>query len=142
MRKLIAAHCRAPAHPGLVFLAWVLGVCVLVLAVIRNAGAEWKPEYAQASPEVQAWYRNAELTPEAQKRFPFKKCCDHADVFRTQFKVDKASGRDEWWYFDMGEWKRVPDDIVHIDEHAPDNQPTLFIYNGKETCFFPGGAGG
>lgn len=139
MRRFLAAHFRAPAHPWLKFFAIVLFACVCVVAI---AQAEWKPEYANASPEVQAWYRNAELTPEAQKRFPFQKCCDHADVYRTQFKVDKASGRDEWWYFDMGDWKRIPDDIVHVDEHAPDNQPTLFIYHGQETCFFPGGAGG
>lgn len=114
---------------------------VFMVGMVKASRAEWKPEYAQASPEVRAWYRNAELTEAAKLRLPFKNCCDHADVFRTQFKVDKASGRDEWWYFD-GEWKRVPDDIIHIDKHAPDNQPTLFIYQGKETCFFPAGAGG
>lgn len=128
------------ADPRLLWLAWVLGAAVAVLAICR-ADATWKPEYAANSAEVQAWYENAELTPEAKQRFPFKKCCDQSEVFRTQFKVDKASGRDEWWYFD-GEWKRIPDDIVHVDEHAPDNQPTLFLYHGKETCFFPGGAGG
>lgn len=87
------------------------------------------------------WYRNAELTPAARARFLFDKCCDHADVFRTQFKVNKTTGGDEWWYLSGAEWKRVPDDIIHVDKHAPDNQPTLFIYAGKETCFFPGGSG-
>lgn len=114
----------------------------LVAGFLCPAQATWKPEYASAAPEVREWYRNAELTPEAQKRFGWIKCCDHADVFRTQFKVNRATGGDEWWYLSGTEWKRIPDDIIHVDEHAPDNQPTLFIYNGMETCFFPGGAGG
>jgi hypothetical protein len=42
----------------------------------------------------------------------------------------------------MRRLSRIPDDIIHVDEHAPDNQPTLFSYDGKETCFFPDGAGG
>lgn len=122
-----------------------VGFLLSALAVVvmnKAARATWKPEYANASPEVRDWYRNAELTPEAQKRFMFKKCCDHADVFRTQFKVNKTTGGDEWWYLNGAEWKLIPHDIIHLDEHAPDNQPTLFIYNGMETCFFPGGAGG
>lgn len=127
-------HWRWLAAVG-VLAAWVLFLCVL-------ARAEWKPEYAQASPEVRAWYRNAELTPEARKRFPYSKCCDHADVFRTQFKVNKVNGNDEWWYLAGAEWKLIPHDIIHVDKHAPDNQPTLFIYAGQETCFFPSGAGG
>lgn len=115
---------------------------LLLLLVSFEARAEWKPEYAQYPQNVQEWYRQAELTDEAKLRFPFKKCCDHADVFRTQFKVNHENGNDEWWYLDGEKWKLVPSDIIHVDEHAPDNQPTLFIYSGKETCFFPGGAGG
>lgn len=118
--------------------------------LLAPAQATWKPEYAAASPEVQQWYRNAELTKAAQERFPFKKCCDHADVVRTQFSVNHTSGGDEWYWWDDGKkttdgsvvgWRRVPDDIVHWGEHAPDKQPTLFIYNGRETCFFPGDGG-
>lgn len=123
-------------------------VATLLLALVSGCGmltpvaAEWKPEYAQASPEVREWYRQAELTEEARKRFRWVKCCDHADVFRTQFKVNKTTGGDEWWYLTKeGQWKLIPPDIIHTDQHAPDNQPTLFIYAGKETCFFPGGSG-
>jgi hypothetical protein len=46
---------------------------------------------------VQAWYRNARLTEEAQKRFGFKSCCAHADVVKTSFRVDKASQGDAWY---------------------------------------------
>ena len=111
------------------------------VTMLSPAAAEWKPNYALASPEVQAWYRNAQLTPQARERFGFKNCCDHADVFRTKFRVNKISGADEWDYLVDGQWKRIPPDIVHWGVTAPDLQPTLFIYNGKETCFFPGADG-
>lgn len=102
----------------------------------------WKPEYAEYPQAVQDWYRNAELTPEAQERFPFKKCCDHSDVVKTQFRVNKTSGSDEWFYEDSpGHFKRIPPDVIHWGESAPNGQPTLFVYSGKETCFFPGDSG-
>src|SRR3954454_21381955 len=79
-----------------------------------QAQATWKPEYASNPPEVQEWYRNAELTSSARVRFPFKKCCDHADVVKTKFAVNKVDGRDEWFYEDSpGHMKRIPDDIIH-----------------------------
>jgi hypothetical protein len=113
---------------------------VLLALLLAPASAEWKPEYANSPPEVQDWYRNAELTPAARLRFPFTKCCDHADVVKTQFRVSKGKGaHDEWWYLDGDTWKQVPEDIIHWGESAPGGEPTLFIYHDKETCFFPGG---
>jgi hypothetical protein len=112
-----------------------------VLALGAGAQATWKPEYALNSPEVQAWYQNAELTEAAKIRFPFKKCCDHADVVRTRFTVNKTDAADEWFYLDGETWKRIPPDIIHWGQAAPDGQPTLFVYSGKETCFFPGDGG-
>lgn len=91
--------------------------------------------------EVRDWYKNAELTAEAQQRFPFKKCCAQSDVVRTQFRVDKVSGADAWWWLDGETWRAVPPDIIHWGESAPDGQPTLFVFLGKETCFFPGDGG-
>ena len=32
------------------------------LAFAASAHATWKPEYANSPPDVQEWYRNAELT--------------------------------------------------------------------------------
>ena len=116
----------------LAFIFWMLG----------EVKAEWKPQYADASPDVQAWYKNAELTEEAQKRFTFKSCCAKSDVFRTRFKVNQVNGSDEWWYFTKdGRWKLIPADIIHGEETAPDGQPTLFIYQGQETCFYVGRGG-
>jgi hypothetical protein len=106
------------------------------------ADATWKPQYANQPQVVQDWYRNAELTLEAQKRFPFKRCCDHSDVVKTRFQVNQIDGRDAWFYEDTpGHMKRIPDDIIHWDEHAPNGKPTLFVYDGKETCFYPGDSG-
>lgn len=125
-------------------------IAALVLCALSSCGtlapalATWKPEYAQASPEVQAWYREAELTAEARLRFPFIKCCDHADVVRTKFQVNKTDGGDEWFYEPLdapGHMKRIPPDIIHWGETAPGGQPTLFVFGGKETCFFPGDSG-
>ena len=112
------------------------------LLVSAQAFATWKPEYASNPPEVQAWYQNAELTEAAKIRFPFKKCCDHADVVKTTFSVNRTDGGDEWFYEDApGHMKRIPPDIIHWGVSAPGGQPTLFVYSGKETCFFPGDSG-
>jgi hypothetical protein len=114
-----------------------LSACILITQV----DARWKPEYAVAPQTVQDWYRNAQLTPKAQMRFPFKNCCEHADVVKTQFRVNRANGGDEWYWRDGQNWRRIPDDIIHWGETAPNKQPTLFVYQGKETCFWPGESG-
>ncbi len=119
-------------------------LCVAALSagvVFGQADARWKPEYANVPQIVRDWYSHAELTPAAQMRFPFKSCCEHADVVRTQFRVNRATAGDERYWLDGQDWRRIPDDIVHWGETAPDKQPTLFVYNGKETCFWPGESG-
>jgi len=114
----------------------VAGALLLAPAQARDNG-QW-----EGVPwEIRQWYRDAELTEQAQTRFPFKKCCDHSDTVNTKFKVNKVDGADEWWWLDGANWRRVPPDVVHPNEHAPDGRPTLFVYEGKETCFFPGEGG-
>ncbi len=122
------------------FLAFV-AVCLLTAT---SAQAEWKPEYADSPSETRDWYRNAELTEAAKVHFPFKKCCDHADVVKTKFHVNRTTRGDEWYYVNKldGRWTRVPDYVIHWGKSAPGGLPTLFIYNHKETCFFPGEGGG
>jgi hypothetical protein len=118
--------------------------CFAALAAglsIGQADGRWKPEYANAPQAVRDWYRSAELTPKAQMRFPFKSCCAHSDVVKTQFRVNKTNGGDEWYWLDGDDWRRIPDDIIHWGENAPDKQPTLFVYRGRETCFWPGESG-
>lgn len=118
-------------------------LCAVIVMVSVGADAHWRPEYASQPPEVQAWYQNAELTKEAQQRFHFQKCCAHSDVVQTQFRVNKATAGDEWFWLDpdTNAWRRVPADIIHWGESAPGGQPTLFVYSGMETCFFPGDSG-
>lgn len=123
-------------RPILAALALVGALC-LVPALARD-GSQWDGQ----PDEARAWYRNAELTEAAQGRFPFKKCCDKSDVVRTKFQVNRTTAGDEWFYQDVpGHWKRVPADIIHWGESAPGGQPTLFVYSGQETCFFPGSGG-
>jgi len=130
---------------AVLLLLAAVGVSTCFFMAVRPAPAHatWKPQYAQAAPEVRDWYEHAELTPEAQKRFPFKSCCKHSDVVRTKFRVDKKNGADQWWYLDGDEYKLIPPDIIHWGEHAPDGQPTLFRLGegGALTCFWPGADG-
>ena len=121
-----------------------LFLCFVVLAaglLISQAEARWKSEYANAPQAVRDWYQTAQLTPKAQMRFAFKNCCEHADVVKTQFRVNRLDAGDEWYWLDGQDWRRIPDDIIHWGETAPSKQPTLFVYQGKETCFWPGESG-
>jgi hypothetical protein len=103
----------------------------------------WKPEYAQNSREVQNWYKSQEMTPATRERLgvAWKSCCEHGDVVRTQFRVEYQGGAflDKWFYLKNGVWTKIPDDIIHWGEHAPDKRATLFIYQstGQELCFYP-----
>ncbi|HLH93569.1 MAG TPA: hypothetical protein VKW08_00480 [Xanthobacteraceae bacterium] len=93
-----------------------------------------------------SWYDEQTLTPETQKRLNvgWNSCCLGSEVVKTQFRVNKTDYGDEWYYLKDGAWRRVPPDIVHGDEHAPNGQATLFIYfvTGQETCFFRPQEGG
>jgi len=77
------------------------------VALATPVEARWKAEYASQPPEVQQWYRDAELTRAAQVRFPFKKCCDHADVVKTRFNVNRTNAGDEWYWLDGDKWRRI-----------------------------------
>ena len=122
-------------------LAFLLGTLAIAIVACSMAKATWKPEYALLPPEVRAWYQNAELTPAAKARLHFEKCCDHSDVVKTKFRVNRNNGEDEWEWLDNGEWKVVPPDIIHVGESAPNGEPTLFVWQGKPTCFYPGQGG-
>ena len=109
-----------------------------LLFVGSPASGEWKPEYAQASPERQQWFQSQRINPDAQKRLgvTFKSCCDNGDVFKTRFRVSN-NGSDQWEYLDGETWKVIPADIIH-EEPSLDNTPVLFRHrlNGMELCFF------
>jgi hypothetical protein len=64
----------------------------------------WRPQYAQVSQEAQDWYKSRKLTDAAAKRFAFKSCCDGSDKVEPQFRVDKGTGEDKWYYQKDGRW--------------------------------------
>ena len=99
--------------------------------------AKWKPQYASAPQEVQDWYKSRKLTDAAAKRFAFKSCCDGSDKVETQFRVDRATGEDKWYYQKDDQWIEVPPDVIWWDEHSPTGEAILFAVDGKPTCFFP-----
>lgn len=121
-------------------LGWValVALTLMITAGFYRASAH---ELHGVSPEYQRWAGQVEILPEARKRLPWSKCCNHAEVFRTKFMPIKENGQDGYLYKVGEDWKRVPPDIIHWGEKAPDGQPTLFIYQGKETCFFPAEGG-
>ena len=87
------------------------------------------------------WFSKQQINPKALERFGpqhAKSCCGAGDVVDTKFKVDRK-GDDAWYYLKLGQWKRIPNDIIHWGEHAPSKQATLFVntYSGLEVCFFP-----
>jgi hypothetical protein len=107
---------------------------------LTYAHATWKPEYAALPQKVRDWYKTRELTPAARLRLGFKSCCDNSDVVKTQFKVGGA-GNDEWYWLDGNTWRRVPSDVIHWDERAPNGEAVLFSLGSRPTCFFPPGSG-
>jgi len=128
-------------------------VLLIVASFINCAQATWKPEYAQVAPEVRKWYHDQQMTPEAYERIhkdnngTWKSCCEHGDVFRTQFRIIEDGskyGHETWWYLKGDTWRQIPDDVIHWGEHAPDKRPTLFLYQntGEELCFYPGDVDG
>jgi hypothetical protein len=45
---------------------------------------------------------------------------------------------DQWFYeLPDGNWKQVLPDIIHWYDSAPGGQPTLFVFQGVETRFYP-----
>jgi hypothetical protein len=125
------------------FVVLAVALAMLLLVLGMRAHATWKPEYAQNSPEVRDWYKGQTMTKETWHRLgepSWHSCCEHGDVFKTQFRVGPgAHGEDEWWYLKGETWKQVPPDVIHWGQRAPGGQPTLFIYQvtGQELCFYP-----
>jgi hypothetical protein len=74
--------------------------------------------------------RAADAQPATAKRLNvgWNSCCLGSEVVKTQFRVDKTSYGDEWFYLKDDAWKRVPDDTIHWGQHAPGGQATLFVY--------------
>lgn len=120
-------------------LAGVFVGC-FTLVTMRPLLAEWDGVKTANS----AWYEAQEINPEAKARLgvAWKSCCNHSDVVKTRFRVNRDNADDEWWYLDGNTWRKVPADIIHWNDSTPDGQPVMFAYNGTPTCFYPGETGG
>ena len=99
------------------------------------------------------WMKLAKTTPEARSQLKYEFCCDHGDRVKTKFTVDRSSGVDQWKYLEpaTGLWRDIPDYIVHHGNDDPSvprmpeallREGVLFIYQGKELCFWPPEEGG
>jgi hypothetical protein len=125
-------------------IVFAIGIAFSVaLAIYPKTGhSTWKPEYAQNAPEVNQWYKDAQMNDATWERMgkpSWKGCCEKGDVFKTRFRVGEGKhGDDEWWYLKDGVWKQVPPDTIHWGQHAPNGRPKLFIlWSGQELCFYP-----
>lgn len=127
-----------------IFNPWVWVIALLLWAQILvpfYAYGEWNPKYAQATAEVQQWYKDQQINTHALPRLlvPFKSCCDNGDRFVTRFRIlneGSKYGADTYEYWKDGEWKVISPDIIQ-HKPTPDGQPVLFIHkdSGKELCF-------
>jgi hypothetical protein len=108
--------------------------CIGLTAVLMALAPTW-PVWAES------WYEQQTLNRETMNRLNvgWNSCCLGSEVVKTQFRVNKTTHGDEWYYLRAGKWKRVPDDTIHWGQHAPNGQATLFVYfmTGAETCFYP-----
>jgi hypothetical protein len=123
------------------YVAGTVIAVIIVLTIGSMAHARWRPEYAQNTQQVRDWFSSQQLNPTTKQRLgvPWNGCCENGDVFKTQFRVSKNTGGDEWYYLKGDTWKKVPDDVIHWGQHSPDKRATLFIYvaTGQELCFYP-----
>jgi hypothetical protein len=115
--------------------AWIsIGILAALLAWAMN----WP---AWAEKQTGSWYDQQTLNFDTIKRLNvgWNSCCLGSEVVKTQFRVNKTSYGDEWFYLKDGVWKQVPPDTIHWEQHAPNGEATLFVYfvTGQETCFYP-----
>lgn len=94
-----------------------------------------------ANSPYKGWADKQQVTDAARPRFNCTpdgscSCCDGAEIAKTQFRVDRVTAADQWWYKDGNTWRRIPDDIIHFNERAPNGDPVLFIYMGIPRCFW------
>jgi hypothetical protein len=133
---------KGPMRAKLAVIAF--GAFVLIPTI--KAWPRWDERFAQIEQSIRDWYKAQEMNPATWERLgspSWKSCCEKGDVFHTQFRVINNGtkyGEDTWWYEKDGKWKQVPPDTIHWGQHAPNGQPTLFIYQntGQELCFYPG----
>lgn len=117
-----------------------IGFALLASSAIAQEEPVTDP-YAHVPKHIRDWYRNAQLTPEAEKRFNYKSCCDIGDALDAKFKfmVDQKTGKEAWFYQQSGtaEWHIIPDFIIQHGKPHPEGKGVLFAVWGNLVCFFP-----
>lgn len=139
---------------------WVIAGCAVIWAYLFVLGAARAHDPGQ-HPQLAGWAEEQLITRQHGARYggttgpvcPVPDvnnvqclCCKGSEIVKAEYRLSKRLDErgypiDEYWYKRAGsdEWKLIPDDVVHWNEHAPDGQPTLFIIGGTiERCFFPG----
>ena len=122
----------------------LLAILVLILILstywITNARAEdWQGSPFAGRADKQ------EVMPAVRERLSGQvKCCNQAEIVKTQFRVSRTQDEDQWFYLTKeNKWKRIPPDIFHpLEEDTPTHQPVLFIWADTEVCFWVGGIDG
>ena len=84
----LAGHFRAPASPHLVWLAWMLGIAVMILYVVlmavQHADARDAGQWENVDPAQSAWFRR-----QMQPDNPTVSCCGPADGYEAdEFVMD------------------------------------------------------
>lgn len=149
-----------------IVLGLALGLAWGLWMVKPSRGHEHDPHWVQYTPDERNWMGEALTTQRsrprlASKGFVWHSCCNQGDRVKTQFRVSKESGQDEWWFLKKGdteqtdEWVRIPNDIIHTEEDFDDDakmknkmspqmrtEGVLFIYQGTPTCFWAPQEGG
>jgi hypothetical protein len=110
----------------------VLLAFILSTYWMRNALEEdW-----QGSPFA-GWADKQEVLPAARERLSGQvKCCNQAEIVKTQFRVSRTH-EDQWFYLTKeNEWKRKPPDIIHpLEEDTPTHQLVLLSGQTKKSAF-------
>jgi hypothetical protein len=119
---------------------------LVLLLSITGAQADETPPNKWASSPYHAWMGKQRINEAARRLdrnpyLPWSNCCDNADRVKTQFRVNRDTNKDTWWWLDGNTWRQVPDDIIHeeYDPTMPEDlrrEGVLFVYRGKPTCFW------
>lgn len=138
---------RHIADNGLAYAVVIIVLACLFATVGHSEDWSKSPFFGWADKQL--------VTMESLQRFcPASKdnknctCCSGAEIVKTQFRVNKKNGMDEWWFVSpvTNTWKRIPNDIIHDEEEkTPTGQPVLFLYpigSDNPRCFFRGDTGG
>jgi len=116
------------------------GLCAMVV-LAGPANATWKPNTHRFRPKVQDGIGNAELTDAAKIASRSRSACDHADVVKTQFRVNRPPTATSGTWLDGEQWRRIPPGRHSLGPDGPQPAANAVHLFRQGTCFFPGDGG-